>query len=45
LSIKTMTLKSSLSQSVAPPSLRFQTSDPLLARLELMSRAVSGVAR
>jgi hypothetical protein len=41
-SIKAMTLKSSLSQIVAPPSLRFQTSDPLLARLELMSKAITG---
>lgn len=40
-SMKTMTIKTSLPQATAPPSLRFQTSDPLLARLELMSKAVA----
>jgi hypothetical protein len=44
-SLKNITMKTSLPQSTAPPSLRFQSSDPLLARLEMMSKAVTNLTR
>jgi len=44
-SLKNITMKTSLPQATAPPTIRFQSSDPLLARLEMMSKAVTNSAR